>query len=74
MFFKIKGGTPLHYIHQEKLYDIRETILERKEELAENKRQDLAKSHNTYTELTTFRFDLLTTYADSLLMEKGETN
>ncbi|WP_257064422.1 STAS domain-containing protein [Priestia megaterium] len=63
----------MHYIHQEKLYDIRETILERKEELAENKRQD-AKSHNTYTELTTFRFDLLTTYADSLLMEKGEAN
>ncbi|MDN4634766.1 hypothetical protein QCD71_24995, partial [Sphingomonas sp. PsM26] len=64
----------MHYIHQEKLYDIRETILERKEELAENKRQDLAKSHNTYTELTTFRFDLLTTYADPLLMEKGEAN
>ncbi|MGC9935034.1 STAS domain-containing protein [Priestia aryabhattai] len=60
----------MHYIHQEKLYNIKETVLQRKEELAENKRQNLARSHNIYTELTTFRFDLLTTYADSLLMEK----
>lgn len=74
MLFKIKGGPPLHYIYQEKLYDIRETILQRKEELAENKRQDLAKSYNIYAELTTFRFDLLTTYADSLLMEKELAN
>jgi len=64
----------LHYIHQEKLYNIRETVLQRKEELAENKRQNLAQSHNIYTELTNFRFDLLTTYADSLLMEKEAAN
>ncbi|MDO6851473.1 STAS domain-containing protein [Priestia megaterium] len=64
----------MQYIQQEKLHVIRETILQRKEELAENKREDLATSHNIYTELTTFRFDLLTTYADSLLMEKGEVN
>jgi len=48
--------------------------LRRKEELAENQRLDLANSHNTYTELTTFRLDLLTTYADSLLMEKEAAN
>ena len=64
----------MHYIHQEKLYNIRETVLQRKEELAENKRQNLAQSHNIYTELTNFRFDLLTTYADSLLMEKEAAN
>ncbi|MCG0056646.1 hypothetical protein L6R34_30190, partial [Escherichia coli] len=44
------------------------------EELAENKREDLAESHNIYTELTTFRLELLTTYADSLLMEKEAAN
>jgi rsbT co-antagonist protein RsbR len=64
----------LQYIQQEKLHVIRETILQRKEEFAENKREDLATSHNIYTELTTFRFDLLTTYADSLLMEKEAAN
>ncbi|MGW9019594.1 STAS domain-containing protein [Priestia megaterium] len=64
----------MYYKPQEKLLAIRETILQRKEELAENKRLDLAKSHSIYTELTTFRFDLLTTYADSLLMEKEEAN
>ena len=64
----------MQYIQQEKLHAIRETILQRKEELAENQRLDLATSHNTYTELTTFRLDLLTTYADSLLMEKEAAN
>jgi rsbT co-antagonist protein RsbR len=44
--------------------------LHRKEELAENKRQALAESHNIYIELTKFRIDLLVTYADSFLMEK----
>ncbi|WP_129709900.1 STAS domain-containing protein [Priestia megaterium] len=62
------------YIQQEKLHAIKETILQRKEKLAENKRLDLATSHNIYTELTTFRLDLLTTYADSLLMEKEAAN
>ncbi|MGN7481517.1 hypothetical protein ACTHPB_08300 [Priestia megaterium] len=64
----------MQYIQQEKLHVIRETILQRKEEFAENKREDLATSHNIYTELTTFHFDLLTTYADSLLMEKEAAN
>ncbi|WP_337050726.1 STAS domain-containing protein [Priestia megaterium] len=62
------------YIQQEKLHAIRENILQRKEELAENKREDLAESHHIYTELTTFRLDLLTTYADSLLREKEAAN
>jgi rsbT co-antagonist protein RsbR len=70
----MKGEKSLPYIQQEKLHAIRETILQRKEELAENKRLDLATSHNIYTELTTFRLDLLTTYADSLLMEKEAAN
>lgn len=62
------------YIQQEKLHAIKETILQRKEKLAENKRLDLATSHNIYTELTTFRLDLLTTYAGCLLMEKEAAN
>ncbi|WP_394513759.1 STAS domain-containing protein [Priestia aryabhattai] len=64
----------MQYIQQEKLHAIKETILQRKEKLAENKRLDLAMSHNIYTELTTFRLDLLTTYADSLLVEKEAAN
>ncbi|MGE1114676.1 STAS domain-containing protein [Priestia megaterium] len=64
----------MQYIQQEKLHAIKETILQRKEKLAENKRLDLATSHNIYTELTTFRLDLLTTYADSLLLEKEAAN
>jgi len=64
----------LPYIQQEKLHAIREAILQRKEELAENQRLDLATSHNIYTKLTTFRLDLLTTYAGSLLMEKEAAN
>ncbi|MGG2089094.1 STAS domain-containing protein [Priestia aryabhattai] len=64
----------MQYIQQEELYAIREIIVQRKEELAENKREDLAESHNVYTELTTFRIELLTTYADSLLMEKEAAN
>ncbi|MEM4998915.1 STAS domain-containing protein [Priestia megaterium] len=64
----------MQYIQQEKLHAIKETILQQKEKLAENKRLDLATSHNIYTELTTFRLDLLTTYADSLLLEKEAAN
>ena len=64
----------MQYIQQEKLHAIKETILQRKEKLAESKRLDLAMSHNIYTELTTFRLDLLTTYADSLFMEKDAAN
>ncbi|MEH7199811.1 STAS domain-containing protein [Priestia megaterium] len=45
-------------------------IIQRKEELAEMKKQNLAVLHDVYTELTTFRLDLLTIYADSILVEK----
>ncbi|MEM5003391.1 STAS domain-containing protein [Priestia megaterium] len=45
-------------------------IIQRKEELAETKKQNLALLHDVYTELTTFRIDLLTIYADSFLVEK----
>ncbi|GAB1780660.1 RsbT co-antagonist protein RsbRD [Priestia megaterium] len=61
----------MNYIKQEDLHFIGTKILQRKEELAENKRQDLAEAHNIHVELTNFRIDLLTTYADSILMEKG---
>ncbi|MCF2132211.1 STAS domain-containing protein [Strepomyces sp. STD 3.1] len=64
----------MNYIKQENLHPIRDTILQKKEELAENKKQDLAESHNIYIELDNFRIDLLTTYADSFLMEKDLAN
>lgn len=54
----------------EKLHPIRDVIIQRKEELAESKKQNLAVLHDVYTELTTFRLDLLTIYADSILVEK----
>ncbi|MCM3186490.1 STAS domain-containing protein [Priestia megaterium] len=54
----------------EQLHPIRDVIIQRKEELAESKKQNLAVLHDVYTELTTFRLDLLTIYADSILVEK----
>ncbi|WEA47115.1 STAS domain-containing protein [Priestia aryabhattai] len=54
----------------EQLHPIRDVIIQRKEELAEIKKQNLAVLHDVYTELTTFRLDLLTIYADSILVEK----
>ncbi|WP_394542844.1 anti-anti-sigma factor (plasmid) [Priestia aryabhattai] len=54
----------------EQLHPIRDVIIQRKEELAESKKQNLAALHDVYTELTTFRLDLLTIYADSILVEK----
>ncbi|MEC1072185.1 STAS domain-containing protein [Priestia megaterium] len=60
----------MHHIQQENLHPIRATILQQKEERAENKRKELAEAHSIYIDLTTFRIDLLTIYADSILMEK----
>jgi len=57
-------------INIEKLHPIRDVIIQRKEELAERKKQNLAVVHDVYTELTTFRLNLLTIYADSILVEK----
>lgn len=54
----------------EQLHPIRDVIIQRKEELAEIKKQNLAVLHDVYTELTSFRLDLLTIYADSILVEK----
>ncbi|MDG0061981.1 STAS domain-containing protein [Priestia megaterium] len=54
----------------EQLHPIRDVIIQRKEELAESKKQNLAVLHDVYTDLTTFRLDLLTIYADSILVEK----
>ncbi|GAB1762969.1 STAS domain-containing protein [Priestia megaterium] len=54
----------------EQLHPIRDVIIQRKEELAESKKQNLAVLHDVYTELTTFRLDLLTIYADSIVVEK----
>ncbi|MED3954649.1 STAS domain-containing protein [Priestia aryabhattai] len=54
----------------EQLQPIRDVIIQRKEELAEGKKQNLADLHDVYTELTTFRLNLLTIYADSFLVEK----
>ncbi|MGG0480588.1 STAS domain-containing protein [Priestia megaterium] len=54
----------------EQLHPIRDAIIQRKEELAERKKQNLAVLHDVYTELTTFRLDLITIYADSILVEK----
>ncbi|MED4240605.1 hypothetical protein [Priestia megaterium] len=49
-------------VQSEDLKDIRATILEKKEGLAETKRQELADTHHIYTELTNFRVDLITIY------------
>ena len=57
-------------VQSEDLKDIRATILEKKEGLAETKRQELADTHHIYTELTNFRVDLITIYGESILMEK----
>ncbi|MEH7294664.1 hypothetical protein V7134_30415, partial [Priestia megaterium] len=44
--------------------------IECRKELAERKRQDLADVHNIGTDLTTFRINLLTFYAESIVLEK----
>ncbi|MFS2174032.1 STAS domain-containing protein [Priestia megaterium] len=60
----------MQLINIEQSQPIRNMIIQRKEELAEMKKQNLAILHDVYTELTTFRLDLLTIYADSILVEK----
>ncbi|MQR88145.1 STAS domain-containing protein [Bacillus megaterium] len=60
----------MQLITVEQLHPIRDAIIQRKEELAERKKQNLAVLHDVYTELTTFRLDLITIYADSILVEK----
>jgi len=60
----------MQLINIEQLNPIRDVIIQRKEELAEMKKQNLAVVHDIYTELTTFRLNLLTIYANSILVEK----
>lgn len=60
----------MQLINIEQLRPIRNMIIQRKEELAEMKKQNLEVVHDVYTELTTFRLNLLTIYADSILVEK----
>ncbi|MDE8674639.1 STAS domain-containing protein [Priestia aryabhattai] len=60
----------MQLIPTEQLQPIRNMIIQRKEELAEMKKQNLEVVHDIYTELTTFRLNLLTIYADSILVEK----
>ncbi|MGC3787521.1 STAS domain-containing protein [Priestia aryabhattai] len=60
----------MQLINIEQLQPIRNMIIQRKEELAEMKKQNLEVVHDVYTELTTFRLNLLTIYADSILVEK----
>jgi len=67
---ELKESHNMQLITIEQLHPIRDVIIQRKEELAERKKQNLALLHDVYTELTTFRIDLLTIYADSILVEK----
>ncbi|WP_245638909.1 hypothetical protein [Priestia koreensis] len=60
----------MQLVNNEQLHAIRDVIMNRKEELAEKKRQNLAVVHDINTELTKFRIDLLTIYAESILVEK----
>ncbi|MBK0006211.1 STAS domain-containing protein [Bacillus sp. S35] len=45
-------------------------MIQQKEELADRKRQNLAEFHDIHTELTSFRLDLLTIYAQSIVSDK----
>ncbi|MGG3271667.1 STAS domain-containing protein [Priestia aryabhattai] len=60
----------MQLINIEQLQPIRNVIIQRRKELAEMKKQNLEVVHDVYTELTTFRLNLLTIYADSILVEK----
>ncbi|MGG3125142.1 hypothetical protein ABEP18_31765 [Priestia megaterium] len=60
----------MQLIKNEHLQPIKKIIIECRKELAERKRQDLADVHNIGTDLTTFRINLLTFYAESIVLEK----
>ncbi|MGX4607904.1 STAS domain-containing protein [Priestia sp. JNUCC 25] len=53
------------------LQPIKKIIIERRKELAERKRQDSSDVYNIGTDLTTFRINLLTFYAESIVLEKA---
>ncbi|MBW0933600.1 MULTISPECIES: STAS domain-containing protein [Priestia] len=54
----------------EYLQPIKESIIKRRKELVERKRQDFTNIHRTGTDLTAFRSNLLTVYADSIDLDK----
>ncbi|MFQ6390589.1 STAS domain-containing protein [Priestia aryabhattai] len=54
----------------QRLQTVKDKIIQQKEELADRKRQNLAEFHDIHTELTSFRLDLLTIYAQSIVSDK----
>ncbi|MBX9998228.1 MULTISPECIES: STAS domain-containing protein [Priestia] len=57
-------------LNVQQLQTAKDKIIQQKEELADRKRQDLAEFHDIHTELTPFRLDLLTIYAQSIVSDK----
>ena len=57
-------------LNVQRLQTIKDKIIQQKEELADRKRQNLAEFHDIHTELTPFRLDLLTIYAQSIVSDK----
>ncbi|MGG3178084.1 STAS domain-containing protein [Priestia megaterium] len=57
-------------INTKQLQTVKNKIIQQKRELADRKKQDLAELHDIYTELTPFRLDLLTIYANSIVADK----
>ncbi|MHA7098103.1 STAS domain-containing protein [Priestia aryabhattai] len=60
----------MQLIKNEYLQPIKESIIKRRKELVERKRQDFTNIHRTGTDLTAFRSNLLTVYADSIDLDK----
>jgi len=57
-------------LNVQRLQTVKDKIIQQKEELADRKKQDLAEFHDIHTELTPFRLDLLTIYAQSIISDK----
>lgn len=57
-------------LNVQRLQTVKDKIIQQKEELADRKRQNLAEFHAIHTELTPFRLDLLTIYAQSIVSDK----
>ncbi|MFP3663519.1 STAS domain-containing protein [Priestia sp. SIMBA_032] len=57
-------------LNVQRLQTVKDKIIQQKEELADRKRQNLAEFHDIHTELTPFRLDLLTIYAQSIVSDK----
>lgn len=60
----------MQLIKNEYLQPIKESIIKRRKELVERKRQDFTNIHRTGTDLTVFRSNLLKVYADSIDLDK----